>query len=116
MCDRPLQAMGYAVTLCVGPEGKSWAAAYGFDMIELESFEKLVNEDDGIRNSAETGDLAAFFAALSATMCQTGEKEVPLLGKAIAADKSAVAIVATSTHSTLTPLIAKKCGIAGCNM
>lgn len=116
MTAKRLQAMGYKIIVCIGTEGKDWVKQWGFEMIEFASFEKVVNENQAVRASAESGNFTDFFEALGESLSDNVPKEITAVYNAITADKSAVGIVCTSTHWYVATVLQKKLGIYGMSM
>jgi UDP:flavonoid glycosyltransferase YjiC (YdhE family) len=106
-----LQELGYEIVMCIGPEGRQWASSYGFRMVELTSFESIVNDDEKVLASAEQNDANALLAAIGAVLSKAMEMEAPAILRAIEADPNAVGIIATTTHCTVPPILARKLNI-----
>jgi UDP:flavonoid glycosyltransferase YjiC (YdhE family) len=116
MTAKRLQAMGYNIIMCIGTEGKDWIKQWGFEMIEFASFEKVVNENQAVRASAESGNFTDFFDALGESLSDNVPKEITAVYDAFTADKSAVGIVCTSTHWYVATVLQRKLGIYGMSM
>lgn len=110
MIGKKLKAMGYSITLCVGPEGKAWATDNGFNFIEFDSMEDVVRNNDGVRASAETGNFQDFMTALSTHVTKALPRELDQLWAAMKDDKDAVGLLMTSTHSAIGEAISRKKG------
>lgn len=113
MTAKRLQAMGYNIIVCIGGEGKDWIQQWGFEMIEFASFEKVVNENQAIRASAESGNFTDFNEALSKSVCDNLPNEITTVYDAITGDQSAVGVVCTSTHWYVATILQRKLGIYG---
>jgi UDP:flavonoid glycosyltransferase YjiC (YdhE family) len=107
-----LQELGYEIVMCIGHEGRQWASSYGFRMVELTSFESIVNDDEKVLASAEQNDANALLAAIGAVLSKAMEMEAPAILREIEADPNAVGIIATTTHCTVPPILARKLNIA----
>merc|ERR1719149_585423 len=82
-------------------------------MIEFASFEKVVNENQAIRASAESGNFTDFNEALSKSVCDNLPNEITAVHDAITADKSAIGVVCTSTQWYVATILQRKLGIYG---
>jgi len=116
MTAKRLQAMGYRIVVCIGAEGTDWIKQWKFEMIEFASFEEVVNDNQAVRASAESGNFADFFEAIGKSVNDNLPKEITAIYEAITADKTAVGVVSSSTHWYVATVLQRKLGIYGTSM
>lgn len=116
MVGAQLKRMGYDVCMCIGPEGRAWVDAYGFEIMELASFKDTMRDTEGIRAAGETGDFQTLMANVAPALAQTLPGEVSELYARLSVDPRAVAVVTTSTHFQLSEVLARKFDVYGVSL